>query len=108
LWDSKLIENENLSYTEFADFINTNNKQLIAEYLQSTPVEWLKESHNLANSIYNQHEIKISYQYIYKNMPIIKTRLQQSGIRLAGLLNSIFDSSAQPLVKALKMPANIN
>ncbi|CAM3753579.1 MULTISPECIES: S1/P1 nuclease [Pseudoalteromonas] len=108
LWDSKLIENENLSYTEFADFINTNNKQLIAEYLQSTPVQWLQESHNIANSIYNQHETKISYQYIYKNMPIIKTRLQQSGVRLAGLLNLIFDNSAQPLVKALKMPANIN
>ena len=36
-------------------------------------------------------------------MPIIKTRLQQSGIRLAGLLNSLFDESATPLVSALKM-----
>ncbi|NMM39841.1 S1/P1 nuclease [Pseudoalteromonas arctica] len=108
LWDSKLIENENLSYTEFADFINTDNKLLIAKYLHSSPVEWLQESHNIANSIYNKHETKISYQYIYKNMPIIKTRLQQSGIRLAGLLNLIYDNSALPLVKALKMPANIN
>ncbi|KPH58023.1 S1/P1 Nuclease [Pseudoalteromonas porphyrae] len=108
LWDTKLIENENLSYTEFAHFINSNDKLLIADYLQSTPAMWLEESNNIANVIYNKNETKISYQYIYTNMPIIKTRLQQSGIRLSGLLNLIFDNSAKPLVDALKMPANTN
>ena len=103
LWDSKLIEGENLSYTEFADFINTNNQTLISEYLTSTPTSWLVESNNLAESIYNKNETNISYSYIFDHMPIIKTRLQQGGIRLAGLLNSLFDESATPLVSALKM-----
>jgi hypothetical protein len=35
-------------------------------------------------------------------MPTVKTRLQQGGIRLAGLLNQIFDKNAQPLKEALK------
>ena len=51
---------------------------------------------------------KVSYSYIYNNVPIVKTRLLQAGIRLAGLLNTLFDSSAKPLDKALKMPSNIN
>ena len=45
------------------------------------------------NSLYKENETNVSYSYIYKNLPIVKTRLQQGGIRLAGLLNSLFDTS---------------
>ncbi|WP_024611128.1 S1/P1 nuclease [Pseudoalteromonas sp. TB64] len=103
LWDTKLIENQNLSYTEFAQFIDTNNSELIAEYLQSTPTTWLEESRNLANKIYKSTNDEVSYSYIYESTPIIKTRLQQAGIRLAGLLNALFDPSAKELETALKM-----
>jgi len=106
LWDTKLIENENLSYTEFAKFVDTSNQALIPDYLASSPSDWLIESNNIANSLYKENETNVSYSYIYKNLPIVKTRLQQGGIRLAGLLNSLFDKSAKPLVKALKMPAS--
>lgn len=103
LWDTKLIENQNLSYTEFATFIDTNNSELIAEYLQSTPATWVSESHNLASDLYKSTPEKVSYSYIYNNTPIVKTRLLQAGIRLAGLLNKIFDPSAIELKTALKM-----
>jgi len=106
LWDTKLIENENLSYTEFAQFINTTNQALITDYLASSPSDWLIESNNIASSLYKENETNVSYSYIYKNLPIVKTRLQQGGIRLAGLLNNLFDKSAKPLVKALKMPTD--
>lgn len=106
LWDSKIIEGENLSYTEFAEFINTNNRSLIEEYLDSSPQSWLIESNHIAESIYKKNETNIHYSYVYTHLPIIKTRLQQGGIRLAGLLNSLFDKSAQPLVSALKMQTN--
>ncbi|MBB1386677.1 S1/P1 nuclease [Pseudoalteromonas sp. SG45-5] len=103
LWDTKLIENQNLSYTEFAQFIDTNNSELIADYLQSSPTAWLEESRNLANKIYKSTNEEIGYSYIYNNTPIVKTRLQQAGIRLAGLLNTLFDPSAKELETALKM-----
>ncbi|WP_404821635.1 S1/P1 nuclease [Pseudoalteromonas nigrifaciens] len=73
-----------------------NNQTLISEYLTSTPTSWLVESNNLAESIYNKNETDISYSYIFNHMPIIKIRLQQSGIRLAGLLNSLFDPCLKP------------
>ena len=108
LWDTKLVENQNLSFTEFAQFIDSNNAELIAEYLSSSPEQWLTESHNLATNLYKLENDKISYGYIYDNTPIVKTRLLQAGIRLAGLLNTLFDNSAKPLDKALKMPSSIN
>ncbi len=108
LWDTKLIENENLSFTEFAQFIDSNNAEIISEYLASSPEQWLTESHNFASELYKLKSDEIGYSYIYQNTPIIKMRLQQAGIRLAGLLNNLFDNTAKPLEKALKMPANIN
>jgi len=102
LWDTKLIENENLSFTEYAQFINTTNSELIDEYLQSTPANWLEESHNLALHLYKSTDEKISYSYVYDNKPIVNKRLQQAGIRLAGVLNALFDPTATKLKNALQ------
>jgi hypothetical protein len=101
-WDSLLIENEKLSYTEFTNFIKTSNKGIIEEYLDSEPSDWLLESHYISKKVYDLNETDISYGYIYTYMPTVRTRLQQGGIRLAGLLNQIFDKNAQPLKEALK------
>lgn len=103
LWDTKLVEKENLSFTEYAQFINTNNSELVAQYLQSTPTSWLEESHNLALKIYKSTNDEIGYNYIYNNTPIVKTRLQQAGIRLAGLLNTLFDTTSQKSKKTLTL-----
>ena len=100
-WDTHLIENENLSFTEFADFIKTSNTNIIKEYLNSQPSDWLAESSKIASVIYNEEQYELSYAYVYKFMPIVKERLLQGGIRLAGLLNQIFDSNAIPLTQAL-------
>jgi hypothetical protein len=101
-WDTNLIENERLSYSEFAEFIKTSNEKTINDYLNSEPADWLLESHHISDEIYNLNETEISYGYVYKYMPIVKLRLQQGGIRLAGLLNQIFDKNAAPLKEALK------
>ena len=54
--------------------------------------------------IYKYTNDEVGYSYIYNNTPIVKTRLQQAGIRLAGVLNALFDPSAKELETALKMP----
>ncbi|TLX48278.1 S1/P1 Nuclease [Pseudoalteromonas phenolica] len=100
-WDTHLIENENLSFTEFADFIKTSNKKTIKAYLNSQPADWLVESNKISHRVYGENETKLSYGYVYKHMPVVKKRLSQGGIRLAGLLNQIFDSNAKPLTEAL-------
>ncbi|MEI5637507.1 MULTISPECIES: S1/P1 nuclease [unclassified Pseudoalteromonas] len=105
-WDTKLVENENLSFTEFTRFIQTDNSEVIADYLDSAPADWLLESNAIAEQIYQANETDISYGYIYKHMPTVKFRLQQGGIRLAGLLNQLFDANAEPLVSALKKQQN--
>jgi hypothetical protein len=59
----------------------------------SAPAEWVRESKAARDRVYKIGEGKLGYQYAFDNMPLIKRRLLQGGVRLAGLLNSIF---AQP------------
>ncbi|MCG7534027.1 S1/P1 nuclease [Pseudoalteromonas sp. OOF1S-7] len=102
VFDTKLIEHQSLSYRELSDFILTRDKQKIAQMLNSRPTDWLLESNQIAEKIYDSNETDISWGYIYRYTPVVKSRLLHGGIRLAGLLNQIFDKNSRPLDTALK------
>ena len=55
--------------------------------------DWVRESKDLRARVYQIGDGKLSFQYAYQNMPTVKRRLLQAGVRLAGLLNSIYASS---------------
>jgi len=93
VWDEKLIDFQQLSYTEYAAAINFST---LAERqsLQKAPVsQWLYESNQIAEKLYSeidQNEQKLSYRYNYDHIAILNNQLLKAGIRLAGLLNEIF------------------
>jgi hypothetical protein len=101
LWDKGLVESENLSYSEFVEFIDTKDPQVISRYLASEPKDWVLESFHIAEGLYDIGNGEFKYHYVYEQMPVVKERLLQGGIRLAGLLNKIFDKSAQVQVNAI-------
>ena len=92
LWDSQLIKHQGLSYAEFANNINTKDPQLLEQYKIATPDIWVVESFQLVQSIYQLGNKKYKNSYVLQNTPILKERLLQAGVRLAELLNDIFDS----------------
>jgi hypothetical protein len=94
LWDTHLIESAQLSYSEFTAFIDTSDPSLIAEYQNSTVKDWLNESNVLRDDIYEIGDGNFSYDYKFANMPVVQKRLQQAGIRLAGVLNSIYNPAS--------------
>lgn len=102
LWDTQLIEQEKLSFSEFASYIDTQDSKLISQYLNSRPADWIEESFHQAQDIYQVGDKDFSYNYVYKYMPVVKERLLQGGIRLAGLLNEIYDPESVPGKTALK------
>ncbi|WP_232824710.1 S1/P1 nuclease [Algibacillus agarilyticus] len=101
LWDSKLIDYTQLSYSELSQFINTQDIQTIQQHLDSQPHEWILESFKLAQSIYQVSNDDHRYRYVYQHMPTVKSRLTAAGLRLAGVLNAIFDPTAVPLIEAI-------
>jgi hypothetical protein len=91
VWDSKLIENQKLSYTEYAEFLNNQTVDTIHEWQNTVYLDWAKESKANRASVYDLPEDKdLGYAYAYKNTPILNEQISKAGIRLAGMLNKIF------------------
>lgn len=102
LWDTELIESQNLSYKDFADFIDTNEQTEISNILQGDVASWVRESHELSKVAYDIGDGEFRYEYQYQNLPIVKDQLLKAGIRLAGVLNLIFDANAKAGLNAIK------
>jgi hypothetical protein len=93
VWDDKMVESQKLSYTEYAKAINHSTQDQRRQWQQQPIADWFFESYQLAGKIYkgiNQPWARLSYRYNFDHIEIVDTQLLKGGIRLAGLLNSIF------------------
>lgn len=92
LWDSKLVEDQKYTYTEFANLLDIKSKDEVKQIQSGTLEEWLFDSHKIANSIYYQtpKDSKLSYDYNYRFESTLERQLLYGGLRLAKVLNDIF------------------
>jgi hypothetical protein len=90
VWDEKILESEKLSFTEVAQFIDHPTDGEIQAWQSGGVLDWAKESAEVRQRVYDIGDGKLSYAYQYLNAPLVKRRLVQAGVRLAGLLNAIF------------------
>ena len=91
VWDSGIIDAQNLSYTEYAVWIHIPGKIKAEAWLGAGIVDWAYESMSYRNQIYDLPLNKIiNYQYNYYNIDLVNLRLLQAGIRLAEVLNEIY------------------
>ncbi len=97
LWDSGMIRRTKKGWTEYAAELAANiiprSPEQLAEWRTLDPVVWATESHKLAHS--NAYAIpkdgRLGQDYLDKNIPVVNDRLSVAGVRLAALLNVIFD-----------------
>jgi hypothetical protein len=93
VWDSQLIEFQQLSYTEYAGWINHTTAAQRAEWQKASISQWLFESSQIATKIYagvkDGDKINV-YKYNFDYIGTLNTQLVKGGVRLAGLLNQIF------------------
>lgn len=91
VWDSGMIDESKLSYTELSKSVNRISDEEIKELQNSNVFDWARESMELRDEVYNLPDNKnINYEYMYHNWDIVEKRLLQAGIRLAGVLNEIY------------------
>lgn len=93
VWDDKLINFQQLSYTEYVAAINHTTKEQCEEW-QSEPLSsWIWQSYQYAEKIYSdikQPDQKLDYKYNFNYIAILNQQLLKGGVHLAGLLNEIF------------------
>lgn len=95
VWDSKIIDEQKLSYTEWADWLGKKiTPKQAKQWCDPNPLTWALESRAMHKDIYPKRKLEnLKWQYLYHNLPRIQLRLQQSGVRLACYLNQL---SSQP------------
>lgn len=93
VWDERLIDLQQLSYTEFEKAINFTTKAMRQVWQKQPISQWIWDSYQLAEKIYadiKQPEEKLGYNYNFKYKAILEEQLLKGGVHLAGLLNEIF------------------
>ncbi len=92
VWDSGMIDKQQLSYTEWAIHLNHTTKEQVARWQAASVNDWAMESMALRASVYAIGDGKnLGYRYNYDHLAEVEQRLLQAGVRLAGVLNAIFD-----------------
>ncbi len=90
IWDSGIIEQQKLSYTEYTDWLSRKmTATTVAGWMESDPMVWIKESYDIRQGIYTTNE-KENYRYVYQHLDTVNQRLAQGGVRIAAYLNELF------------------
>lgn len=90
VWDSDMIDDTKLSYTELAQSLKVPSPEHVTKWQQASVREWASESQSYEKEVYKIGNGRLGYRYSYENFHIVRQRLLQAGIRLAGILNEIY------------------
>ncbi|MCP9752886.1 S1/P1 nuclease [Ferruginibacter sp. HRS2-29] len=93
MWDEKLVEFQQLSYTEYTKAINFTTKDQ-RKVWQAEPIsKWVVDSYAITSRLYDdikQPDQRLDYKYNFTYLPVVNQQLLKGGVHLAGLLNEIF------------------
>ena len=91
VWDSAMIEQRALSYSEYAQWLSRSiSPEQLIEWSDPAPSVWIAESIALRKTIYPA-DPGISWDYAYKHRSQMDDRLKRGGIRIAAYLNGVFE-----------------
>jgi hypothetical protein len=106
VWDSQLVDDEQLSFTEMAAKLERHiSPEDVVKWWDINPRDWISESAEIRDTIYptardmpkGKKRKKgepvlpdLSYSYVYRFTPVMERRLSQGGVRLAAYLNALF------------------
>jgi len=86
VWDARIIELEELSYTEYATKLRSVT--VTKELLSLPPQAWATESQAIRRQVEaDSGQVKSAYDYSYVWLSTVETRLVLAGLRLARLLD---------------------
>jgi hypothetical protein len=108
-WDSALVDEEQLSFTELAAKLERHISPTdVVAWWDVNPRDWVAESAEIRDTVYptaaempkpvKGKKVKkgtpvlpdLSYSYVYRFTPVMERRLEQGGVRLAAYLNTLF------------------
>lgn len=98
-WDTSLPEAAHRwSYSEWADQLDRATPDMERTLLEGDFSSWGRETYGIAAEVYEDtpEDAVISYDYVARWTPVVEHRFLSGGLRLAHVLNSIFDPAYNP------------
>jgi hypothetical protein len=100
LWDSKLIEHEGLTYEQMVEKYDQASPAQIKQWQSDPLLQWIWESYQASSKLYAEVDAmngrSIDDSYYQAHIGIVRDRIEKAGIRLAGVLNTIFRNGLAP------------
>ncbi|MFK3888484.1 S1/P1 nuclease [Sphingomonas sp. NPDC079357] len=92
VWDSLLIDDEQLSFSEVTAWLNARVCPAeVKAWSSPDPVVWMADSVTVRDQLYPPAaDAALSYRYVYDNRPRLERQLEKGGLRLAAYLNRHF------------------
>jgi hypothetical protein len=92
VWDEGLIGREELSYSEWTEWLSAKITDDMARAWSNTdPLVWIGEAVAIRDRIYPPETQKeLSYAYQFEHIGTIREQLQKGGVRIAAYLNELF------------------
>ncbi len=92
VWDEKLINFQQMSYTEYAAAINHTTLVQRTAWQKQTLTQWLYDSYTLAEKVYAETvpDSRLDFLYNFKFIAPLNDQLLKGGVHLAGVLNEVF------------------
>ncbi|MCH5221497.1 MAG: S1/P1 nuclease [Muribaculaceae bacterium] len=98
IWDGSLLNSGHAwSYTEWQNQIDRLGEIDEAMEAMGNVDDWAQQTHTIAIRVYNYFPqgMKVSYDQIAAWTPVIEQQLLRGGLRLARILNAIFDPESK-------------
>ncbi|WP_099092392.1 S1/P1 nuclease [Lutibacter profundi] len=92
VWDTKMINQFGMAYTELADNADKISKEQVKFLEEGSIIDWVNETHKLSIKTYASVKVgeNLRYAYMYNHFALVRSQLQKGGIRLAKVLDDLF------------------
>lgn len=91
VWDSEVISRQRLSPRSLVRALESRPGEQVEAWRQDSPMTWSAESMALRPLVYDMPGTGLGRAYLRAAGPVVEQRLQQAGVRLAALLDAIFE-----------------
>ena len=93
VWDENMIDDWEMSYIELANNAKKLSKNQIEALQKGSIEDWVNEVHQVTKEVYKSVEVgeNLRYKYSYDYFETVRTQLQKGGVRLAKILNDIYN-----------------
>ena len=88
VWDSRMIEQTKLSFSEFVEFLDPPSPADLTAWRSGSFRDWAQESLDARASAYVIGNGRLGWPYQWTNMPLVEKRLYQAGVRLAATIEA--------------------